>query len=213
MKRKLIAFMTAVLALLSVSPVSVFATVTNSSAKIEVQGMTELPKIVVTIPTGGQLFINPYQLPVEIDGESTTEQIVSSPVNIENGSKVPLNVDVTVVGTINEDSDMTLNTMTLKNLATTAKKAFIYFEMQAVSDPGQVEWDSAYNMSKHLLVRTTSSTKKSITTLEQADKPNHFGAFRLTGDCVPTPKSSWTEADGITVTIAFTFTPLKYDYS
>ena len=64
-------------------------------------------------------------------------------------------------------------------------------------------------MEKHLTVRSgVSKTKKNIAVIAQADQPKHFGAFRLTGDCVPVPRKGWTEADGIDVEIAFTFNPL-----
>ena len=64
-------------------------------------------------------------------------------------------------------------------------------------------------MEKHIVIRAgVPRTKKDMVTIAQADQPKHFGAFRLTGDCVATPRKPWTEADGIDVEIAFTFKAL-----
>lgn len=193
----------AVLALLLSAP----ALASENSTRIDAQ--CSLPEISVTIPATAEVFINPYRMPVEIDAASSTEQIISTPACIENKSKVPLSVTVTVTAEIREDSDMRLSTSSTKTQTTTSKSAFVYFEMQAASSPNQVSWDSEYDAEKHLLVRSgTSRPKAGMAILDQADQPNHFGAFRLTGDCIPTPRFPWTEADGIDVEIAFTFKPL-----
>ena len=76
-----------------------------------------------------------------------------------------------------------------------------------------VTWAGAYDEEKHIVVQPYTETKENIVTLAQADKPDHFGVFRLSGDCVRSPESGWTEYDGIDAQIAFTFTPLPRDNS
>ncbi len=205
MKKQLL--LGAVLALL----LSVTALASGDSNRTIIDALCNLPEISVTVPATAEVFINPYKLPLTIEADETTAQIVSTPAAIENKSKVPLSVTATVTGAIKEGSDMRLYSSSTQDpeLVLTSKSAFIYFEMQAASDPGQVDWDSEYDVEKHLVIRNgVSRTKKNIVTIAQADQPKHFGAFRLTGDCVPVPRKGWTEADGIDVEIAFTFKPL-----
>ena len=87
----------------------------------------------------------------------------------------------------------------------TSTRAFIYFEIQAADDPDAVAWDEKYSDEKHLVIRPGTKIRKDIVTLGADGQPLSYGAFRLTGDCVEAPRSPWTEADGIDVSIAFTF--------
>ena len=203
MKKKLL-FCTIVALLLSATA---FASGSRPSTTISV--LCNLPEIQVTVPSTGEIYFNPFQLPVEIDGESVSEPILSEPMSIENKSEVPLSITVSVTGTIKEGSNMRLATSSTKDLGLSSKRAFVYFEMQAVADPDQVVWDGEYDEAKHIIVRTATKTKKNLAIIAQANQPKQFGAFRLTGDCVPYPKYPWTEADGIDVEIAFTFKPLS----
>lgn len=175
----------------------------------EITASCNLPEIMVTVPATGAVYINPYEIPVEIDGASLTEQIVSTPAAIENQSEVPLSVTVTLTGKVDAGSDMRLVTSSTKGGGGTRKYAFIYFEMQVVSNPNQVTWDSEFDEEKHIVVRDGEGRPwKNMVTIAQADQPDHFCAFRLTGDCVPEPRDPWTENDRLDVSIAFSFEPL-----
>lgn len=177
-----------------------------------VEATCRLPIIKVSVPATGAVYINPFQLSVQMGSENTKEQIVSIPTNILNESEVPMSVDVTVTGSINEGSDLSLSTVTTKGSELTSKEAFVYFEMKAVKldDPNLVTWDKVYDEEKHVVVCTTAKTKKNVVTLDAWDEngqKNCYGAFRLTGDCVTYPKTEWNSKDGLNVEIAFTFTP------
>ncbi len=192
-------------ALLLAGNLCVSAAETQNTTVIE--AVCDLPEIKVTVPATGELFINPYEMPVEINGQTLGYQIISTPTVIQNESIVPLKVSATVTGAIKEGSDMALSSASV-DPNSTRKKAFIYFEIQPTNDPDTVVWDSEYNMDKHIVVRTAAKTKKNIVTLDAFDENGQkkcYGAFRLTGDCAAVPKSRWTEADGVDVTIAFTF--------
>lgn len=176
-----------------------------------VDARCDLPEISVVIPATAEVFINPYQIPITIESDEVSAQIVSTPACIENKSEVPISVTATLTCKLKEGSDMRLYTATTQDpeMPVTSKGAFVYFEMQAASGVNQAVWDPEYDMEKHQVVRLgTSRPKKDMVVIAQADQPNHFGAFRLTGDCVAVPRTPWTEADGIEVEIAFTFTPL-----
>lgn len=178
-----------------------------ASYNTRIDAQCNLPEISVVVPTEAEVFINPYRLPIFVEADESTAQIVSTPAYIENKSVVPINVTVTVTGAAKEGSDMTLSSTPTEG-AGTRKKAFVYFEIQASNSVGQVNWDSEYDVEKHLIVRTTAKTKKNIVDLDAVDGTNRFGAFRLTGDCSTSPKGGWAETDGIDVEIVFTFMPL-----
>lgn len=191
-----------------------FASGNQSSTAVDAQ--CNLPEISVVVPATAEVFINPYRIPITIESSETTAQIVSTPASIENQSEVPISVSVSITGALKEGSNMRLSTATTQDPESplSSKSAFVYFEMHAAPSPDQTVWDSAYDAEKHHVVRIGASRiKKDMVIIDQADKPNHFGAFRLSGDCVAAPRSPWTEADGINVEIAFTFAPLMRDRS
>lgn len=179
-----------------------------------------LPTIKVTVPSTGQIYLNPLELTVSINGEDTDNQIISVPCCIANESDIPLGVNVTVAGAINENSDMTLATSSTKDSDSTDKSAFIYFEMQTANtaDPNDVTWESEYDPLKHIIIDTTADgqSKENILTLsamtpEGTVAEGGYAAFRLAGDAIKVPENNgWTSQDGITVAVAFTFTPLFY---
>lgn len=176
-----------------------------------VDARCDLPEISVVVPATAEVFINPYRIPITIESTEVSAQIVSTPACIENKSEVPISVTATLTCALKEGSDMRLYSSTTQDpeMPITTKGAFIYFEMQAAPDIDLVVWDPEYDMEKHQIVRLgTSRPRKDMVVIAQADQPDHFGAFRLTGDCVAVPRFPWTEADGIEVEIAFTFTPL-----
>lgn len=174
--------------------------------RTEVNAQCDLPEIRVTVPSTASIFINPYEMSVEIDGGASTDQIISTPAAIKNESPVPLSVNVTITGYLKENCIMRLASESVKDSDTTSKCAFIYFEIVA-SDSTAGDWAETYDPEKHLLVRTGSRTMRNIVTLDAVDGDNPYGAFRLTGDCVAYPRTEWTEEDGLDAKIAFTFVP------
>lgn len=175
-----------------------------------IDALCNLPEISVTVPATSEIFINPYRLSIAVEADETSAQIITAPACIENKSQVPISVSVAATGTVNEGSNLRLVSTTTGGEGT-KKQAFIYFEMKAsdTSNPPVSFWDAEYNAEKHVIVRVGSGRiKKNIAVLSAVDGTERFGAFRLTGDCTATPYSGWTEDDGISVELTFTFTPL-----
>lgn len=200
----------ALLALLTV-PASAAgpAGIQGGSTKFTAESFLPDVEIQVSVPAESKLYINPLSLPVEIDGTVENKQIVCETSHIENRSVVPVVVDVTVSGAVKEGSDMTLYSTSTQGSTAIAKRAFFYFEMQAVDDPAHVEWSGGYDSTEHIPVRLYARTKREIVTLDAAGGTTCYGAFHLDGDCIPTPKNPWTEADGVDVTVVFTFRPIR----
>ena len=163
-------------------------------------------KIEVVVPASGDVYINPYWLPLRVGASIENKQIVSNALAIENLSEVPLSVSVEVTGSIR--GDLRLASESTAGKETTVKRAFMYFEILAVTNPNSVAWSNAYSEDKHVLIRESTRIKKNIITLGAADQAKRYGAFRISGDCVQNPREAWTEYDGVDIDVAFTFTPL-----
>lgn len=199
-----------ILALMLSLSSTAYALAAQGGSSTEITAEPYLPdiKIEVVVPAAGNVYINPYQLPLEVDGKIENKQVISSTFAIENQSEVPLGVNVEVTGKIKPESTMGLLTRSASSVTTTMKKAFMYFEIHTVSDTSAVEWDSKYSSSKHIVVRESSQIKKNVIILDAHDNEKRFGAFRLSGDCVQNPREPWTNEDGVEVEVVFTFTPL-----
>lgn len=194
------------------SAVPAYAAKANTATKVKAS--CDLPKISVSVPATGKVLINPYKLSMKVGNDVVDDQVVTIPWCIKNESAVPLRVSVTVTGAVKSGSDMLLKTVTTEGTGLTSKSAFLYFEMKAADseEPPESIWDSGYDTDQHVVVRNGySKTKKDIVELGAVDQKGCYGAFRLTGDCVATPKKGWTDADGVNVEIAFTFQPLHVD--
>lgn len=182
----------------------------DDGSQTVITALCELPEISVVVPATAEVFINPYELPVTIGSTESTAQIVSTPVCIENRSRVPLQVSVAAIAEEREGSDSLLLTGTPTGGTGTIKRAFVYFEIQASSTatPTQSIWDTEFDSNKHLTVRNFSLPERKMVTLSSVNGNSRFGTFRLTGDCTKSPREPWTEKDGINVKITFSFKPL-----
>lgn len=165
-------------------------------------------QIEVVVPASGNVYINPKQLPVKIGATIQDNQIVSDAFVMENLSEVPLSVSVDVTGKVKTGSKMTLSSASTADSTSTLKRAFLFFEIHAASDPDSVAWSDSYDEDQHIVIRTIKRTVKNIVTLGSADQAKRYGAFRLAGDCTQEPKEAWTSKDGVTVDVIFTFSPL-----
>lgn len=217
MKRKVLLCALAALVLLCCSTRPAAALLSNERGTV-IEATTRMPIINVIVPGRAEVFINPFQLPVDIDGESRREQILSTPAMIASASDIPLSVSITVTGVVRQESDMTLAASPTGGNGTD-KSAFIYFEIvQSNSDYiSNSLWAASYDPAKHIpVVDGVSQTRPDILTLPPMTKDGEiakggYAPFRLTGDAVRTPTTEWNNKDGIDVTIAFTFTPIPYD--
>ena len=215
-RKKLLCALLTLILLFSIKPAA--AALTDVERATVIEASTRLPVIRVSVPTSASVYINPLELTVRIGGESADEQIISSYCYLANRSEVPIDVDVTVTGSVKEGSDMTLVSSPTGGTGT-SKNAFIYFQMQQTntSDRDEVRWDAVYDATKHIIVRNGSpQSKQKIVTLPAKTQDGEvaqggYAPFRLSGDAVKKPSSAWNSKDGINAVVAFTFTPLSYE--
>lgn len=217
MKRN--ALLCAMLALILFCSTQPAAALLSNERGTEIEGITRIPVIDVLVPANVNVLINPLELPVSIGDGVYTDQILCSPAYILSKSDIPLKVDVSLKGQVYPDSNMTLVSSPTYGSGT-AKKAFVYFEMQR-SDweyPELVQWDPAYDSAKHIVIENGVTKRKNdfVTLPPYTDgmyglpPEDAYVWFRLSGDTVTDPTSEWNEKDGLSVTVTFTFTPISY---
>jgi hypothetical protein len=208
MKKKLTALLTTFLAVLSLLPTGAGA-VTHPST--EVTADCVLPDIVMelTVSPKYEAVINPWNFPIQLGDTVEDQQIITPQAYIENKSVVPVYVSATVTGAVDSGSDMKMITTNARSL--TYKAAQVFFQMQAVADLDDVSWSSTYNAKRNILVEDgKTNSLENFVTIGAASEDDHFGAFRLNGNCARKLASGeWTENDGFTATIVFTFKPRR----
>jgi hypothetical protein len=204
---------------------------TNRSLKVT--AAYQAVPIAVVVPTTGTVIINPYSLPVEIgtdaDGVAVKvqKQITTKPLAIKNQGDIALDVNV---------STTTALTGTLKLLTEdvkdddTSNSAFIYMDVVksttlkgSTDDVNAAAVATAYKDQAWksdddgaLVLKSGTQTQAKIVTLAgNTYDDNKFAEYAegsialigFDGSCVKEPKTAWTTKDGLTCTIAFTFTP------
>lgn len=219
-RRRLLCAVLALVLLVSARPAAAAAASPNG-VNVTITAETRVPIVEVTVPDSASVYINPYELPVDIGaGRKNYGQIISTPACVSNYSDVAIRMDLAVTAHVREDSTMTLSTSPTGG-GGTQKRAFIYLEFQQTDTSRftDVQWDSAYSASKptHVVLRDgvtvirNNLMKLPPMTPKGKVAPGGYAPFRLTGDAVASPTDEWTTDDGIDVRIAFTFTPLPYD--
>lgn len=166
------------------------------------------PSIVdVVVPDTGTVIINPYGLPVEIDGRETTEQIAGSTMLLENRSNVAVDVSVNAVGTALGGVVFAGQPPAENALE---KELFLYAEFHATEAyGGAADWQGFFSGTPYQVPITWSySTAQNVMRLEAAGLAYSWGAARLFGSVAAYPAQPWETGDGFHVNLAFTFTPV-----
>ena len=169
----------------------------------------EPPVIHVELPDAGRVVVNPYHLEVNMDGVSSTDQIVSAPMPIVSYSSVPVAVTASVTGRTAPGSDAVFVQTPPRNDAW-AKELFLFAEFQPAFDAyGSAFWSGQYTgASNQLVVTAGGSPAAQVLELAAGDMVPSYGAFRLFGSASGSPERMWSTEDTIQVTLTFTFVPL-----
>ena len=145
----------------------------------------------VAVPAYGQIIINPYHLKV---GENEdTAQIIHHPQELVNYNAFPVTVDISVEGTVPEESEALLVSGYPSELA---KEVLLYVEFQ--NDPDS--WATMYTGASNQLIATTDgSYSKNILTLDAGST----GYFRFSGAMSST--SLWEDTDTFGAVLVYSF--------
>lgn len=137
MKSKRIASLILAVVMVMALAVPAFA---DDSAEMEVTGTTTPVTINVTVPTSDSITLNPYG--ISVGGKN--DQVIYTDNKIENTTAVPVQVSMTVTGSIPQGSKAAFATAPIKftELTTktldTKKEAFLALQIQAIQNASSV---------------------------------------------------------------------------
>ena len=165
------------------------------------------PVINVVLPTSARVVVNPYRLAVNVDGMSSTDQIVGTAMPIVSYSSVPVAVMASAAGQPNPGSGAVfVNAPPAENAW--EKELFLFAEFQpALDEFGSAFWTGTYTGAPNQLP-VTGGAPMQVLTLAAGDVTPSYGAFRLFGAAATAPVNPWSAEDTINVTLTFTFVPL-----
>lgn len=169
----------------------------GEGAVVEVTGTTQTATVKVTVPSGGNVVLNPYGLDYTVEGAANPvqDQIISAEQYIVNESNMPIKVSTKVTGTIEGTGDFAAASA----VSETDKKVFLNFEIGKTTAKGT----AAASYEKVNLTKTQVSCTDIV--MDKVGGTNPAIAFKFTGDAAKNPTNPWTTDDIIGASIAFTF--------
>lgn len=200
--RKICSVLAFFLLLAAVVPARAEGSQTVMTSEVSLPTLEETPVIDVRVPQSGRIVINPYGLPTQMNGETSTEQIISETMTIYNASEVPVAVSASAAGHITEASSMTFASAP-PAAGTEEKQIFLYAEFQ--NEDGL--WSGSYHAGENqLLIGQGASAAKETLTLDAGPSEGFFRMFGATSVDTADP---WSVEDGVSVTFTFTFSPVE----
>lgn len=215
MKKRITVLLMACILALSM-PVSVLA-----AEGTKITALYKEPAIDVRVSssaTAGDLLINPYGLPVTVDGEvRSSAEIISKPWSIQNRSNVALRLDAKVSAQVGTNSKIEFCSRSVKTDRSGDKKVFLFLDYR-VTDPdvalSDLNWDeTVYSRTKNIIITEYEEEREKIMTLAAADEDGSVanggvGAFCIGGNVAPKPDEAWNPTvDRVAVNVVFTFHP------
>lgn len=169
----------------------------GEGAVVEVTGTTQTATVKVTVPSGGNVVLNPYGLDYTVEGAANPvqDQIISAEQYIVNESNMPIKVSTSVTGTIEGTGAFAAASA----VSETDKKVFLNFEIGATSakDTAAASYEKV-NLTKTAVACTDI-------TMDKMGGAKPAIAFKFSGDAAKNPTNPWTTDDIIGASIAFTF--------
>ena len=169
----------------------------------EITGSTATPTIKVTVPTVGDVAVNPYKMSYKLgESDAATDQVFSPEYTIKNESNVAISVGVTATGKVEGKAAFA----TASAAKATTNSVFAYVEFTNTTGT----YESAYNAknAKQIVLGTKAVTKTNVITLAKGDETAQTVNYKFLGDAASSPKTPWSKDDKIGATLAFTFTPI-----
>lgn len=172
----------------------------------ELPALLEDPEMVrVIVPDSGHVIINPYQLEVDIDGETSTEQIAGGTYSMVNLGDTPVTVSASAAGTVFGTGDMVF-VDTPPAEKSLWKELFLYVEFQ--DEFYGIGWSGQYTGAPNqLLIGEGPCEPRDVLTLEAGGT----GLYRMFGSVTKFPEIPWSVGDDFQVVLTFTFTPIVTD--
>lgn len=181
---------------------------TSLTQSTAIGGTTKIPTIKITVPATGSVVLNPYEMGVTVDGNTISDPIVSVPQYVINASDVAVKVKATVTGKPSGaaklvDASTATDTTGINNV-------FLQY-IYEIGDDNTVDPDGTNKIVVKAKGEATDLGTLAQGTGTAAAAAGAYLAYKLTGDLVAIPTKAWTEKDTVSVNVAYTFIPQKYE--
>ena len=165
--------------------------------------------ISVEVPTGVDMVINPYRIPVEVDGRTVRDTLCMPTQTIS--SETPRQLAVTVKAVLNSktgDKDAKLVASPDK-VRPNSKDFFIWFEFKAVENGEEPTWSGEYVGTRNQVALNGDSRPVLELPASANGEPSQaaFRAFAVAG----VPSSGMWNAGGVSVSLSFEFEVIEDD--
>lgn len=223
--RKILAAAMAGLCAISTMGVSAFATVVDE--KIETSGAKsynvsagfQAPTIDVTVPESVLGVINPYKIPVVIEGETFESEGVASPkyTITNNSTQVGINVKATysaegldgIVAT--EDAAVKTDDANNKD-----KKKLAYVTLNSKSPLDVTKTDTTAtpagaDPTQYVMAATENATPAMLLRLDTKTSGNNEGDFWIGGAVIEEPAEKWAASDRLSIKVVLDINPFNTD--
>lgn len=209
--KKVLSFILALTLVLALA-VPAFATDTEldastlaNGATIDYTTSTEVGTISVTVPSSGEMKLNPYGLSITVGSDSISDPVISPLQFIVSDSDSKIKVSAAVTGTVSGNAKLATATTVNADPPLTTNSVFLQFATQVVADASV---DPADFAPANKLVVSSRATVTDLGVLDnKTDATKVALAFKLMGDAVTNPKVAWTANDKVAVSVAFSFAP------
>lgn len=176
----------------------------------EVTAEFALPVVDVTFPTSIVAAINPYHLNIAKDGWTTGNSGVTSPeYEIRNNSN---EIGITVLAKLSAFGSSGVNIVTVdgtgkapvfRNDGTEQKQVFAFLNTTTVKG---IYSNSEYTLGDDSQLAFSGTAPEKAVRLMQIDTSSS-GYFKIQGDVVEAPQTSWNAGDSVTFNIVFDVNP------
>lgn len=216
--RKILAAAMAGLCAISTMGVSAFATVvdetiaTSGAKSYKVSAGFQAPTIDVTVPESVLGVINPYKIPVVIEGETFESEGVASPkyTITNNSTQVGINVKATYSA---EGLDGVVATADAATTGNTDKKKLAYVTLNATSPLDITDLTACTPVTNDItpLVMdvTENATPAMLLRLDTKTAGNNEGKFWIGGDVIEEPAEKWSTADRLSINVVLDINPFN----
>lgn len=158
------------------------------------------------VSQGGQLIFNPYGFEVELEGEVSRRQIVSTKETLTNRGETPVIVRACAVASAPEEYGISFAEAPLDPEAQ-GKLAFLYVEFQPVSDE-PAQWQAEYEAAENQLPAAAEEGEKRQIIVLEPGQSLEYQIFGQAG-CNPLPDQPWTGEEWVDLSVLFDFEQVK----
>lgn len=215
-KQRIFAAALAGLCAVSTMGVSAFAadeTIETSGAKsYKISAGFQAPTIDVTVPEEVLGVINPYKIPVVIDGVTFEAEGIASPkyTITNNSTQVGINVKATYSA---EGLDGVVATEAEATTGNTAKKKLAFVTLNATSplDIGNLDNCTAAtgNITPLIMATTENTTPAMLLRLDTKTAGNNEGDFWIGGAVIEEPAEKWAASDRLSINVVLDINPFN----